>query len=361
MPVETFLEPYNRGMVRQAVLAEIERGGQVFYLHNRVEDLSLVYRDLKELLPTVRITMAHGQMPPAELEKVMVSFLQREVDLLLCTTIIESGIDIESVNTILVDDSERLGLSQMYQIRGRVGRSDMRAFAYFFYDQVGLSDEAKRRMESLLDFTALGSGYELAMRDLELRGAGVFLGTKQHGMVANVGFDLYCRLLEESLSEIKGEVQVNTRREVLLDFDHPAYLPSHYIDQEKLRLSLYRRVLEASTPGELRALSNEIRSQFGQLPEEARALFQLGLTRQMLARVGCDRLVGKKNNSFMLLFFNTTEFMDRLAKKAQRHKLSAKKEEKRVRLDADTLDSAFKLHNLMNLLADVLDDDLMVF
>lgn len=361
IPVQTYLEPYNRGMIKQAVLAEIARGGQVFYLHNRVEDLSIVYRDLKEMLPSVKMTMAHGQMPPMELEKVMVSFLKREVDMLLCTTIIESGIDIESVNTIVVDNSERLGLSQMYQIRGRVGRGTEKAHAYFFYEPVGLSDDAKRRMESLLDFTALGSGYELALRDLELRGAGVFLGTRQHGQVANVGFDLYCRLLEESINEIKGTVEVNTRREVLLDFDHPAFFPTRYVDQEKLRLSFYRRVLEAETPGELSALAQEIRSQFGPLPDEARALFQLGLTRQMLARIGCDRLVSKKNNTFMLLFFKTTEFIDRVVKKAAKHQMSGKREEKKVRLDMDTVDSAFKLHHLMEMLADVLDDDLMVF
>ena len=287
-PIRTYVGPYDEELVRRAIQRESDRGGQAFFLHNRIETLHRVAERLRALCPGVRFAEAHGQMDEADLERTMLAFLRGEADCLVATTIIESGLDIPQANTLIVERGDELGLAQAYQIRGRVGRSRERAYAYLLYpSEEGLSSEAAARLATLSDHTELGSGFAISMRDLELRGAGDMLGEEQSGHVAAVGFELYVSLLDDAVQELRSAGGPGAAEaQVRLDVDVDAYLPADYIPFEAAKIDVHRRLAGAREPGELRALRDELRDRFGSLPEPVESLFELQRARIELGRLG---------------------------------------------------------------------------
>ncbi|HVB70755.1 MAG TPA: transcription-repair coupling factor [Acidimicrobiales bacterium] len=290
-PILTHVGEYNEAAVTEAIRRELLREGQVFYVHNRVHDIDQVARRVTQLVPDARVAIAHGQMDEGTLERVMIDFWQRRYDVLVCTTIVESGIDLPSVNTLIVDRAERLGLGQMHQLRGRVGRGGQRAYAYLFHppDQV-LSETAYERLRTIGDNTALGSGFKIAMRDLEIRGAGNLLGHDQSGPVAAVGYDLYVQLVAEAVADAKGYVAPPVAT-VTLDVPGEAHLPKDYVEADDARLEAYRRLASLSTLDELDDLRDEWADRYGPLPPAAQGLLELAALRLECVAIGVSTLV----------------------------------------------------------------------
>jgi len=287
-PIRTYVGPFEEDLVRRAIEREAARGGQAFYLHNRVESLHQEAERLRTICPGLRFVEAHGQMDERQLEETMLSFLRGDADCLVATTIIESGLDIPQANTLIVERADQLGLAQAYQIRGRVGRSPQRAYAYLLYPSEGaLSPEAGARLATLSDHTELGSGFAIAMRDLELRGAGDLLGDEQSGHVAAVGFELYVSLLDDAVAELRaGDGEAATDELVRLDVDVDAYLPADYIPFEAAKIDVHRRIAAARDPRDLRVLADEVRDRFGPLPAPVENLIALQRGRIALGRAG---------------------------------------------------------------------------
>lgn len=287
LPIATHVGPYSPRVVRQAILRELERGGQVFFVHNRVQTIGTLRRQVTELVPEARIGVAHGQMPEKELEQRMREFTAGELDVLLSTSIIESGLDIPNANTLIVDRADTFGLAQLYQLRGRVGRGAQRAYAYFFQHRTrGATEEGRQRLDTIAENTQLGAGFNIAMRDLEIRGAGDFLGTRQHGHIAAVGLNLYTRLLSQAIEEIKqsGGLTKETLPQAValyhplinVDLPLPTTIPGDYIPDEDLRLRLYRRIADTRTLQKVHELIAELTDRFGPPPEGLlNLLFQL--------------------------------------------------------------------------------------
>jgi transcription-repair coupling factor (superfamily II helicase) len=274
-PIRTHILPFNEAVIAEAIRREIDRGGQVYFVHNFVETIAGMAAKIAKLVPEARVAVGHGQMDEKTLEKTMLDFMEKKTDVLVCTSIIESGLDITNVNTILIDQADRLGLSQLYQIRGRVGRSAVRAYAYLFYHPArSLSDQAVERLKAIQEFTALGSGYKLAMRDLEIRGAGNLLGAQQSGHIYEVGFDLYCELLEEAVKELKGETVV-APREVEIDLKLAASIPANYVTDDRQRIALYRRLNTVTAPAGLAEIKAELTDRFGPVPPQFETLLRI--------------------------------------------------------------------------------------
>ena len=289
-PVLTYVGLWDEDMALGGVRRELLRGGQVFWVHNRVQTIERAASRLRTLVPEARIVTAHGQMDEERLEKVMLQFWDASADVLVCTTIIESGLDVPSANTLVVERADRLGLAQLYQLRGRVGRSPERAFAYFFFPpQAQLTDEAHERLAAISRFTALGSGLPIAMRDLEIRGAGNLLGAEQHGHIAAVGFDTYVKLLAEAVAEMRGEPMAQ-EREVRIDLPVRAFIPPGWLEQESLRLELYRKISTAADDEALAAVRAEAEDRFGRLPDEVRTLFAVGRLRIGALAAGVEEI-----------------------------------------------------------------------
>jgi transcription-repair coupling factor (superfamily II helicase) len=301
LPIQTEIVTYNEDVLREAILRELHRGGQIFFVHNRVQTIQGMAATITKLLPNVRVAVAHGQMKENELEKIMRSFLNHEADVLVTTTIIESGLDMPRVNTIIIDRADRFGLAQLYQIRGRVGRSNQRAFAYLMTPPgETLTPDARRRLSALQEFQALGSGYHIAMRDLEIRGAGNILGQKQHGHLEAIGFDLYCRLLDEAVRDIKGGGE-SLVMDVKVDLRVPAYLPDSYIADPETKMDLYRRLARVREVRAFAWLRDEIHDRFGPLPEPTANLLDISRIRLLAAHNGIEEVrAGRKGLS---LFF----------------------------------------------------------
>ncbi|MGI8421895.1 MAG: transcription-repair coupling factor, partial [Gaiellaceae bacterium] len=290
-PIRTTVSEYDEELVKVALEREHARGGQSFYLHNRVETIEEAGLKLQQLCPGLRVIVAHGKMKERELEDRMHAFLRGDADVLVSTTIIESGLDIPQANTLIVERADALGLAQLYQIRGRVGRSDQVAHAYLFYpDASELSPEARARLSTLADHTELGAGFAIAMRDLEIRGAGDLLGAEQSGHVAAVGFELYVEMLAEAVAELSGERRLATRP-VRVDARVDAYVPAAYIGSEALKIDLHRRLALVDSEDELRELQASTEERFGPLPEPVEALFCIQEAKLKLARLGADYLV----------------------------------------------------------------------
>ncbi|MBI1271057.1 transcription-repair coupling factor [bacterium] len=271
-PVKTFVGEYKLPLVRTAILHEMERGGQIYFVHNRIESIENIAFELKQLVPEARIIIGHGQMNERELENVMLAFNAHEFDILLCTTIIESGLDIPNANTIIINEADKFGLAQLYQLRGRVGRSDVQAYSYCLYrPQKVLTEQAQGRLKAIREFTSLGSGYQIALRDMEIRGVGNILGSEQHGHMVSVGFDLYCKLLGESVAELKGDA-VAGDLDSQIDINVTAFIPETYIEDGRQRLIEYKRLADVKTERELDFLSDEWKDRFGNIPPEAQQL-----------------------------------------------------------------------------------------
>jgi transcription-repair coupling factor (superfamily II helicase) len=290
-PIRTTVGEYDEDLIKIALEREHERGGQAFYLHNRVESIDEAAEKLRQLCPNLRFLVAHGQMREKELEEQMHAFLRGDADVLVSTTIIESGIDIPQANTLIIERADMLGLAQLYQIRGRVGRSDETAYAYLFYpDARELTGEARARLATLADHTELGAGFAIAMRDLEIRGAGELLGAEQSGHVAAVGFELYVELLDEAVAELQGQRRI-AARPVRVDARIDAYVPQQYVGSEALRIDIHRRLALAETEDELRELQAALEDRYGELPEPVQNLFAIQEAKIKVARLGADYLV----------------------------------------------------------------------
>jgi transcription-repair coupling factor (superfamily II helicase) len=280
LPIQTRVAEASAGLVRDAILRELDRGGQVFYVHNRVETIEAQAEQLRRLLPDARFVVGHGQMPEGTLEKVMIAFADGAADVLVCTTIIESGLDIPNANTIIIDRADTLGLAQLYQLRGRVGRSSRRAYAYLLYRRrERLSDEARKRLQAIFNASELGAGFQIALSDLEIRGAGNILGGEQSGHMAAVGFDLYSRMLAEAVEGQKarreGRAPIAEAPQAVVDLPIDAHLPDEYVPDEAQKLELYRRLAKARTPGDIAAFRQEVTDRFGPLPTPVTRLVEV--------------------------------------------------------------------------------------
>jgi len=293
IPIETYLGEYNEEIVEMATRNEIGRGGQVFYVHNRVETIDTVARRLKEMMPEVRIGIAHGKMAASELERVMVKFINKEYDLLVATTIVEAGLDIPNVNTMIITNGHELGLAQLYQLRGRIGRDKYKAYCYIFSPrQLPLSDIAQKRLQTISQYTELGSGFKIALRDLELRGAGNILGPEQHGHILEVGFDFYCRLLEEAVKSEKG-IKIERERPVEIDLQVDAYIPIDYIPGPAQRINIYRKFASSRDFQSLKNLREELEDRYGDIPPPCLTLFELVELRQLATRLDIEKISEK--------------------------------------------------------------------
>ena len=293
-PILTYVGPAEEAQIAAAIHRELLRDGQIFYLHNRVESIDRKALHLKELVPEARIRVAHGQMSEGELEDVILAFWNRDFDVLVCTTIVESGLDIQNANTLIVERADRFGLSQLHQIRGRVGRGRERAYAYFLYSaDEPLSELAHERLTTIATNTDLGSGMRVALKDLEIRGAGNLLGGEQSGHIADVGFDLYMRMVGEAVQEYKSGI-IETEEKVSeckVELPINAHLSSEYVPGERLRLDLYRRLADVKSPTDVSSIEAELLDRFGELPEEAKALLGVAALRAQAKSVKLTEVV----------------------------------------------------------------------
>jgi transcription-repair coupling factor (superfamily II helicase) len=307
LPVITEIMQYDDALIREAILREIQRGGQVFFVHDRVQTMDELVERLQTLVPNVRIRKAHGQMAAHELEEVMLAFLERKFDVLVATKIIESGIDIPNVNTIIINRADRFGMAELYQLRGRVGRSNVQAYAYLLVPPISsLPRETVRRLQAVEEFTELGSGFNLAMRDLEIRGAGNLLGGEQSGFIEAMGFEMYTRVLEEAVAELKEQefqemfqqqrARTSAREQTVVDAEFDVRIPEAYIDDGNERLSVYRRLFGVSGVEEVDAIAAELKDRFGPYPQAVEHLLELVRLRLKATMMGFRKLtVGKKS------------------------------------------------------------------
>ena len=304
-PVQTYVMEYDADIVNEACLREISRQGQVFYLFNDTHRIHEKVAALELALPGARIFYAHGKMGERQLENIIESFIYHEADILVCTTIIESGIDMPNVNTIIVENADRFGLAQLYQLKGRVGRSDRQAYAYITYqrDKI-LTEVAEKRLTAIRDFTELGSGFKIALKDLEVRGAGNLLGAEQHGQMDVIGYDLYCRMLEEEIRNIRieneGKAPVPVRQAVV-EIDIDAYITPEYIHDDGQRMDAYRRISEIKSSKEYMDVMDELMDRFGEVPRQVQILTDISYIRQMASRFGFSRILVKDEQ--VLLYY----------------------------------------------------------
>ena len=306
LPIKTFVSEYSDDVVREAILREMERGGQVFFLHNRVRTIERTAAELAELVPQARILIGHGQMPESDLEDVMVAFSNGEADILVCTTIIESGLDLPNVNTLILDRADRFGLSQLYQLRGRIGRGEHRAYAYLLVPRGRrITETAQRRLQAILETSELGAGFRIAMRDLEIRGAGNLLGTAQSGHIREVGLDLYSQLLQEAISELQHANSQNGSSPGLpvelprVELPLQARIPETYIEHMPARMAIYQRVAKLADRRQVPALRQELRDRFGPLDEEVENLLVIADLRALAAGLGIESIL-HTNDSFVI-------------------------------------------------------------
>ena len=298
-PVTTYVLEYDETLITQAIRTEMERGGQVFFVHNRVHDIQRVHDNLQALLPECRIGVGHGQMKESELEDAIHAFINHEYDIFLCTTIVESGLDIPNANTMIVDMADHMGLAQLYQLRGRIGRSTRMAYAYITYrPEKSLTEDAQKRLNALREFNEVGAGMKIALRDLEIRGAGNILGAEQHGHIHAIGFDLYCRIIEEETAKLRG---IDTKADPMpnLDIDVDLYIPEDYIPDAGTRLQMYRRLLMVTEEEEIREVRSELQDRFGACPPMVENLMQIALLR-LKAHSHKIKGMKKKGNELLL-------------------------------------------------------------
>mgnify|MGYP001437816159 CR=1 FL=1 len=300
-PVQTYVVEYSDSLVRDAIIRELQRGGQVYFVYNHVKMMDKMAERLRQLVPEARVAIAHGQMSESELERIMVAFYEHEYDVLLCSTIIESGLDIPSVNTMIVYDADYFGLSQLYQLRGRVGRSNRVAYAYFTYkrDKI-LNETAEKRLQAIKEFTEFGSGFKIAMRDLEIRGAGNLLGAEQHGQMAAVGYDMYCKLLAEAVRELKGE-EAPLTQDTAVDFKVDAYIDSSYITQENHKLQMYKRIAAIEELQDKYDVEDEMTDRFGDIPAPTANLIQIAYIKALAKRLGFTEISHKGKEVRMIM------------------------------------------------------------
>jgi transcription-repair coupling factor (superfamily II helicase) len=295
MAVKTLISEWDRSLLREALLRELQRGGQVFFLHNEVKTIERIAREVQELAPQARLAVAHGQMAERDLEKVMLDFYRQRFNILVCTTIIESGIDVPTANTIIINRADKFGLAQLHQLRGRVGRSHHRAYAYLIVpERRSMTPDARKRLEAIASLEELGAGFTLSTHDLEIRGAGELLGAEQSGQINQVGFSLYSDMLARAVDALrKGEepdLEDPVHRGIEIELHVPALIPESYIADVQTRLTFYKRIASARNPSALRELQVEMIDRFGLLPDAIKALFEIAELRLVAERLGIIKL-----------------------------------------------------------------------
>ncbi|HEN2224412.1 TPA: transcription-repair coupling factor, partial [Streptococcus agalactiae] len=320
-PVQTYVLETNPGLVREAIIREIDRGGQVFYVYNKVDTIEQKVSELQELVPEASIGFVHGQMSEIQLENTLIDFINGDYDVLVATTIIETGVDISNVNTLFVENADHMGLSTLYQLRGRVGRSNRIAYAYLMYrpDKV-LTEISEKRLDAIKGFTELGSGFKIAMRDLSIRGAGNILGASQSGFIDSVGFEMYSQLLEQAIATKQGKSLIRQKGNVELALQIDAYLPAEYISDERQKIEIYKRIRELETRADYEALQDELIDRFGEYPDQVAYLLEIGLLKAYLD-LAFTELVERKGNEISIIFekaslkyFLTQDYFEALSK-----------------------------------------------
>jgi len=310
LPIRTYVAEYDDNLIREAVIREMERNGQVFFVHNRVQSIPFVAASLEEIVPEARIAVAHGQMPEEELEKVTTEFVQGKSDILLCTTIIESGLDMPNVNTLIVNRADKFGLTQLYQLRGRVGRGAKLAYAYFLFDKgQRLTRIAERRLRTIYEATELGAGFSVAMRDREIRGAGSLLGTKQSGHITAVGYNLYCQMVAGAVEKMKARRAGMPEEEPVLlnlpaptvNLPQPAAIPEDYVPDLTTRLELYQQMARVDRPEQVDLLTAEFKDRFGSLPEEVENLLYALKIKLLAARAFVESVTAERGEIVLRL------------------------------------------------------------
>ena len=321
LPIQTFVCEYNEEMVREAIVRELARNGQVYYVYNRVNNIADVAANVAKLVPEATVAFAHGQMKEHELERIMFDYIAGEIDVLVSTTIIETGLDISNANTMIIHDSDNMGLSQLYQLRGRVGRSNRTAYAFLMYKRDKMLKEvAEKRLAAIKEFTDLGSGYKIAMRDLEIRGAGNLLGTKQHGHMEAVGYDLYCKMLNEAVKNLKGIPTAPTDFTTTVDMDVDAYIPASYIVNEVQKLDIYKRIAGIENLKERDDMLDELLDRFGEVPRSVENLLRIALIRVAAHELFMTEIKGK-NERIQLIFRSDARIkVEQIPELIKRHK-----------------------------------------
>ena len=294
-PVQTYVLEYDREVIKEAITKELERDGQVFYIYNRVEDIMLKADEISRLVPEARVSFAHGRMTGTEIEEIMEDFVEGKTNVLVCTTILESGIDIQNANTIIIENADRMGLAQLYQIRGRVGRSERQGFAYITYKKDKLiEEEADKRLKAIREFTEFGSGFKIAMRDLEIRGAGSLIGEIQHGHLEEVGYDTYCRLLDEVVKEEQG-IEIKPEVDVQIDINVTSYIPEEYIQDSNQKIEIYQDIALCKNEEDIQDIIDELIDRFGDIPEEVYKLLEVSRIKQLAKLKGVTKISSKKD------------------------------------------------------------------
>lgn len=313
-PIQTYVIEQNDSVIAQAINKELRRGGQVYYIHNRIETIDICVNKLQQMLPDAKIGMAHGQIPENQLSEVWRQLIEHEIDILVCTTLIETGVDVANVNTLIIEDSDRLGLSQLYQLRGRVGRSNRRAFAYFTFKRGKvLTEIAAKRLNAIREFTQFGSGFRIAMRDLEIRGAGSVLSGKQHGHMEAVGYDMYLRLLNEAIAEQKGTALPSSSEDCLVDISIDAFIPEKYIESLTQRIDAYRRIAFIETEEDSQDVVDEFIDRYGDPPKSVMGLINVALLRNNASSFGITEIAQRSDNVIFYIKSPTVEQIQTLA------------------------------------------------
>ena len=294
-PVQTYVLEYDEEIIKEAITKELERGGQVFYLFNNVQNIQQKASQISNLVPEANVVYAHGQMPGKQIEDIMQEFVEQKINVLVCTTILESGIDIPNANTIIVENADRMGLAQLYQIRGRVGRSDRQAYAYITYKRDKLlSEVADKRLKAIKEFTEFGSGFKIAMRDLEIRGAGSLLGEIQSGHLEQVGYDTYCKLLDEVVKEMKG-IKVAEEADVQVDLKVTCYIPDNYIEESGQKIEVYQKIALCRTEEDIQNVIDELIDRYGNMPKELESLLEVARIKQLAKEQNIAKVESKQN------------------------------------------------------------------
>ena len=315
-PVQTYVIEHNDGVIAQAISKELRRGGQVYYIHNRIDTIYRTAEKIAKLVPNARVGVAHGKISEQELSEIWRQLIEDEIDVLVCTTLIETGVDVSNVNTLIIEDADYLGLSQLYQLRGRVGRSSRRAYAYMTFRRGKvLSEIASRRLEAIKEFTRFGSGFHIAMRDLEIRGAGSILSGRQHGHMESVGYDLYLQMLNEAVAEQKGEAPPPSPEDCLIDIMVDAYIPEHYIESDLLRIEAYRRIASIVTEEDARDVTDEFIDRYGDPPRSVMGLINIALVRNSAAALGIREITQSGSKAVFTMRSIEPEYPQKLVAK----------------------------------------------
>jgi transcription-repair coupling factor (superfamily II helicase) len=321
LPIQTFVLEHNDEIIREAINRELARGGQVYYVYNRVNGIEEVASAVAKLVPDANVAFAHGQMHERTLEKIMYEFISGEIDVLISTTIIETGLDISNVNTIIIDDADKLGLAQLYQLRGRVGRSNRTAYAFLMYKRDKMLKEvAEKRLHAIKEFTELGSGFKVAMRDLEIRGAGNLLGAEQSGHMEAVGYDLYCKMLNEAVKNAKGEATEEETFETTMDMDMDAYIPSSYIKNEVQKLDIYKRIADISDEEELLDMREELLDRFGDIPAPVNNLLNIALLKSVCHSIYVSSIIHKESEVKLVMYSKARIEVERIPALIEKYK-----------------------------------------